>query len=56
RTAHQQRDYREACRALYMAALQRLNDAHSIPKKQAALMANTSILYKRLDLLTPIKC
>lgn len=33
RTAHQQRDYREACRALYMAALQRLNDAHSIPQE-----------------------
>ncbi|XGW00108.1 MAG: DUF4129 domain-containing protein [Leptolyngbya sp. BL-A-14] len=31
RTFAQQGDYREACRALYMAALQRLNDKEPIP-------------------------
>jgi Domain of unknown function (DUF4129) len=31
RTFAQQGNYREACRALYMAALQRLNDAEPIP-------------------------
>lgn len=35
RTFAQQGDYREACRALYMAALQRLNDAEPIPHESS---------------------